>query len=100
MCLCGSIASLLYLKGVWAGAHMLARDDARSLIFFGGFSLGVWPSVDGPAQRRRRWRCWKHFAAVTSNAPFVAIAQRRNSLVPHEIGYGKPLAGVVLCAIV
>jgi uncharacterized membrane protein len=38
---------------------------------------------------------WTRFAAATSNVPFLAIAQRRNRIVWHEIGWLRPLAGII-----
>jgi uncharacterized membrane protein len=48
---------------------------------------------------RRRWAREAKtppFAAVTSNIPFVAIAQGRNRIVWCEIGWAKPLIGLAL----
>jgi uncharacterized membrane protein len=92
---------LMWAIMLWSGAHVAANGDARSLIFFGGFF--VLASI-GPVLMERRKAAgsretWERFAAVTSNVPFVAIAQRRNTLDWREIGYGKPLAALILYAL-
>jgi uncharacterized membrane protein len=53
------------------------------------------PSID--AKRARRFgAAWSRYAAVTSNLPFLAIAQGRNALRLDEIGWGRiELAAVV-----
>jgi uncharacterized membrane protein len=38
---------------------------------------------------------WARFAAVTSNVPFVAIAQGRNRIVWREIGWLRPAIGLL-----
>jgi uncharacterized membrane protein len=68
---------------LWAAAHILARGDLKSLIFFGGFlALAALGTV---LMDRRKEKAmtedWRRFAAVTSNIPFVAIAQGRNRIV-------------------
>jgi uncharacterized membrane protein len=42
---------------------------------------------------------WARFAAVTSNLPFVAIAQGRNRIVWREIGWARPLIGLAVFAV-
>lgn len=85
---------------LWALAHMLARGDAKSLVFFGGFFLLAGLGTLLIDRRKRADPAWARFAAVTSNMPFVAIAQRRNRLVWREIGWVRPIAGLVAFAIV
>jgi len=84
---------------LFAGSHMLARGDARSLVFFGGGFLLL--AALGTLAMDSRKKCnpdWGRFAAVTSHVPFVAIAQGRNRLDMREIGWKRPLAGTVLFA--
>jgi uncharacterized membrane protein len=83
---------------LWAGAHIVARGDAKSLVFFGGFlALGALGTLAMDARKARTLgEDWKRFAAVTSHVPFVAIAQGRNRLALREIGWARPLAGVLL----
>ena len=81
---------------LWAIAHILARGDARSLVFFGGFLLlGAFGTL-AMDRRKRADPNWARFAAVTSHVPFIAIAQGRNRLVWHEIGWTPPIIGLVL----
>jgi len=83
---------------LWAASHILARGDAASVIFFGGFLV---LALSGTVLIDRRKASalgddWRRFAAVTSNVPFVAIAARRNQFKPGEIGWLQPMAGIAL----
>ena len=83
---------------LWAGAHLLARGDLKSVIFFG--SLAALAGL-GPVLLDRRKSAmaeWPRFAAATSHVPFVAIAQGRNRIVWREIGWLRPLAGLAAFA--
>ena len=82
-----------FLWGVvlWSLVHLMFNGDLASLIFFGSFLV---LAVKGPASiDRKRKRIyggdWDRFAAVTSNVPFMAIAQGRNSLVLGELGWWR-----------
>jgi len=83
---------------LWAGAHVLARGDFKSLVFFGGFlvlaALGT-RFIDA-RKARDRGDDWKRFIALTSNIPFVAIAQGRNTYRAAEIGLAKIVFGLIL----
>ena len=83
---------------LWAAAHLLARGDLKSAIFFGGiFALSALGMVLIDARKARTLgEDWKRFADATSNLPFVAIAQGRNRFDAAEIGFAKPLIGVAL----
>ena len=81
---------------LWAGAHVLARGDLKSLVFFGSFFLLAALGTATMDRRKRANPDWKRFASVTSNMPFVAIAQGRNRIVWQEIGWMRPLTGLVL----
>jgi len=84
---------------LWAAAHILARADAKSIVFFGGFlalaALGT-VLID---MRKRRDPDFQRFAAATSNIPFVAIAQGRNRIVWREIGWLRPGIGIALFVV-
>ena len=85
---------------LWAAAHLLARGDLKSAIFFGGiFALSALGMVLIDARKARTLGDdWKRFAGVTSTFPFFAIAQGRNRFDAAEIGIAKPLIGVALYA--
>ncbi len=93
---------MMWSIALWAAAHVLARGDAASLVFFGGFlvlALSGTVLID-----RRKWTTlgadWQRFAAVTSNVPFAAIAEGRNRFNAREIGWSRLLAGLALYALV
>jgi uncharacterized membrane protein len=79
---------------LWAGAHVIARGDLKSLIFFGAFLLLAGLGTLLMDSRKESNPDWARFAAATSNVPFVAIAQGRNRIVWGEIGWARPLAGL------
>ncbi len=83
---------------LWAGAHVLARGDLKSLVFFGGLlvvaALGT--RLIDARKARERSEDWKRFSALTSNIPFVAIAQGRNAFRAGEIGLVKIVFGLIL----
>lgn len=81
---------------LWSGAHVLARGDLASLIFFGTFFAVAAVGTVSIDRRKRPNPDWPRFAAVTSNVPLVAIAQGRNRLVWQEIGWMRPMIGLVL----
>ena len=80
---------------LWAASHLVARGDLKAVVFFGGFlvlaALGT-VLVDA---RKKSNPDWERFAAVTSNVPFVAVAQGRNRIVWREIGWLRPALGVL-----
>lgn len=78
---------------LWAAAHIVARGDLKSLVFFGGFLLLALVGTLSMDARKRANPDWGRFAAVTSHVPFVAIAQGRNRLDLHEIGWLRPAIG-------
>jgi uncharacterized membrane protein len=92
----------LWGVGLWAFLHVLVNGDAGSLVFFGSLlvlALGGTRSID--VKRRRAFgEQWQRFAALTSNIPFVAIAQKRNTLRLAEIGWWKIVASILLYAVV
>lgn len=92
---------MMWAIALWALVHLLARGDAASVIFFGGFAL---LALSGTALIDTRkagtlGEGWKCFAAATSNVPFWAIIQGRNRLRLAEIGWWRILAGFVLYAV-
>jgi uncharacterized membrane protein len=80
---------------LWAASHIVARGDAKSLVFFGAFVfLSLVGTVLMDARKRKNNPDWPRFAALTSHVPFVAIAQGRNRLVWREIGWLRPAIGL------
>jgi len=79
---------------LWAAAHVLARGDLKSLIFFGGFLVLAAFGTVAMDSRKTSNPDWGRFAAVTSHIPFVAVAQGRNRIVWREIGWLRPSIGV------
>ena len=82
---------------LWAGAHLLARGELKSTIFFGSFLvLGAAGTLLQDARKAAvHGEDWKRFAALTSNVPFVAIAQGRNRLALGEIGLVRLAFGLI-----
>ena len=86
---------------LWAGAHLLARGDSRAVVFFGGFLLlAALGTVLMDLRKKTSNPDWPRFAALTSNIPFVAIAQGRNRLVWREIGWKRPAIGIAVFILV
>lgn len=82
-----------FLWGIvlWSTTHLIYNGDLGSLIFFATFLV---LALRGPSSiDRKRSRIhggnWERFAAVTSNVPFVAIAQGRNRFSLREIGWWR-----------
>ena len=85
---------------LWAAAHLLARGDTKSLVFFGGFLVLALVGTLTMDARKRSNPDWPRFAAVTSHIPFVAIAQRRNRIDWREIGWLRPALGLAAFFVV
>ena len=89
---------LMWAVMLWAGAHILARGDLKSVVFFGGFLLLGGLGTLLMDARKQSNPDWARFAAVTSNLPFVAIVQGRNHVAWREIGWLRPFIGLALFA--
>ena len=85
---------IMWAVMLWAGSHVLARSDAKSLVFFGGFFLVALLGTLSMDRRKRANPDFVRFAGVTSHVPFVAIAQGRNRLAWREIGWKRPAIGI------
>ena len=81
---------------LWAGAHVLALGELKALIFFGSFLVLAGIGTVAMDRRKRANPDWPRFAAATAHIPFVAIAQGRNRLDLAEIGWKRPLIGLVV----
>jgi uncharacterized membrane protein len=84
---------------LWAVAHVLARADLNAIVFFGGFFLLAALGTVLMDARKKENPDFQRFAAVTSNLPFVAVAQGRNRIVWGEIGWTRPAIGVGAFAV-
>ncbi|HTM59204.1 MAG TPA: NnrU family protein [Burkholderiales bacterium] len=80
---------------LFAGAHVLALGELKALILFGSFLILAGIGTLAIDRRKRANPDWGRFAAATSHVPFVAIAQGRNRLDLREIGWKRPLIGLV-----
>lgn len=85
---------------LWAGAHVVARGDLRAVVFFGGFLLLAALGTLLIDRRKQADPDFRRFKAVTSNIPFVAIAQGRNRVAWREIGWTRPAIGIAAFALV
>jgi len=83
---------------LWAGAHLLARGELKATILFGSFLAlaAVGTRLQDARKLRAHGNDWRRFAALTSNLPFVAIAQGRNRFVWKEIGAVRVIFGLLL----
>jgi uncharacterized membrane protein len=79
---------------LFAAAHILARGDLKSLIFFGGLLVVAGLGTILMDARKRSNPDFQRFAAVSSNVPFLAVLQGRNRIVWREIGWLRPAIGI------
>jgi uncharacterized membrane protein len=86
---------------LWAAAHLLAIGSLQAVIFFGGLLLlaGAGTTLQDARKAAQLGEDWKRFAALTSNVPFVAVAQGRNRVVWGEIGWWRPAAALAAFAL-
>jgi uncharacterized membrane protein len=86
---------------LWGAAHVLARGDLASLLFFGGFFAlaGLGTLLIDSRKARTLGADWQRFAALTSNVPFGAIAAGRNRLVFGEIGWKRIVAALAVYVV-
>jgi len=90
-----------FLWGIalWAFAHLMVNGERFALMLFGALGLMVIfgaRSIDRKI-RARDPEAWDRFEDVTSNLPFAAITQGRNTLKLGEIGW-RGWAGAVAAA--
>ena len=86
---------------LWAAAHILARGEMKSTVFFGTFL--VLAALGALLIDRRKAKTlgedWRRFAAATSYFPFLAILQGRNKFNAAEIGWRNPAIGLALTVL-
>lgn len=92
-----------FLWGVtlWAAGHLMVNSERFALMLFGALGLMVLfgtRSIDRKG-RARNPEAWERFAAVTSNLPFAAIAQGRNSFKFGET-WLRLLAGLLVAVLI
>jgi uncharacterized membrane protein len=85
---------------LWAAAHLLARGELAAVVFFGGFLVLAALGTILIDRRKSSDPDFQKFKAVTSNVPFVAIAQGRNRIVWREIGWTRPAIGIAVFVLV
>ncbi|HEY2660840.1 MAG TPA: NnrU family protein [Caulobacteraceae bacterium] len=86
---------------IWAAAHLIANGGSADLILFGGLMLLALVgtcSIDAKRMRALGER-YAAFKAETSNIPFAAILQGRQSLKLSEIWW-RLLVGVAVWALI
>jgi len=91
-----------FLWGIalWALVHAIYNPQAANLLFFGTFIVVATAGTFSLDAKRARVHgdAWQRYAQLTSNLPFAAIAQKRNTLVLAEIGWLKPAIAVAVFA--
>ncbi len=93
-----------FLVGVtiWAVVHLVGNGDVASLLFFASLAVvSAAGTVSIDAKRRRALGAmrWQRFASRTSIVPFVAVLSGRAGLAWAELGWWRPLVGVVAYAV-
>jgi uncharacterized membrane protein len=87
---------------LWSAIHLVGNGDVASFLLFASLfvvSVAGTVSIDAKRARALGAAAWSGFAARTSIVPFAAIAAGRNSLALGEIGWWRPVAGVVAYAL-
>jgi|SRR6185295_5221724 len=85
---------------LWAAAHLLARGELAAVVFFGGFLVLAALGTILIDRRKSSDPDFQKFKAVTSNVPFIAMAQGRNRIVWREIGWTRPAIGIAVFVLV
>ena len=85
---------IMWAVMLWAASHLAARGESKAVVFFGAFLLLAAVGTLLMDSRRKANPDWARFAAVTSNIPFLAVAQGRNRIAWREIGWLRPLIGL------
>lgn len=92
---------MLWSFALWAMAHMLVNGDAGSLIFFGAFAaLAIAGMAHIDARKRAsEGETWGKVEAVTSALPFLAMVEGRARFRFADLGWWRPVGGLVLFAV-
>jgi len=85
---------------LWSGAHVVARGELKSTVFFGGLFAVAFLGTLLMDQRKAKnhGADWQRFVAVSSHLPFAAILRGRNRFNAGEIGWRNPIIGLALYA--
>jgi uncharacterized membrane protein len=91
----------LWGLALWAAGHVLVNGERFAVMLFGALGLMV---IFGARSIDRKGRArdpegWARFEEVTSNFPFAAIMQGRNTLKLGEIGW-RALVALLLVALI
>jgi uncharacterized membrane protein len=92
---------VMWAIGLWGVSHIVTNGDFASIWFFGvisGLALGGTVLID----RKKRLALgsnWQRLAGITSNIPFAALLTRRTRLRWRDIGLLRPLAALLLYAV-
>lgn len=93
-----------FLWGValWSFTHLVLKGDVASVIFFGSFLV---LAVAGPFSIDRKRKkafgdAWSRFTASTSNVPFKAIIEGRNTLKIGEVGWWRVILVLVIYSLI
>jgi len=91
----------LWGAAIWALGHLLVNGDRASIVLFGTLLvLAVTGTSSIDAKRKRSLgESYEAFMAQTSNVPFAAILNGRQSLKLAEIGLWRIALGVAVWAI-
>lgn len=89
---------LMWAIGIWALLHLAVNGDLASLLFFGALATLAFAGTVLIDQRRTRQSApgWGVFLQATSSLPFAAILERRQRLVPGEIGLWRVALALAL----
>jgi uncharacterized membrane protein len=93
-----------FLWGIafWSSTHLILNGDFASLVFFGSLllvAIGGTFSID-EKRRKALGEAWDRFAGITSNLPFLAVIQGRNSFQISEIGWWPAVLAVMLYGLI
>ncbi len=93
---------VLWAVALWGVVHMLNNADPPSLLFFGFSTVLALAGTFAIDRRRKRLlgAVWPAIEATTSNIPFLAILQRRNTLRLSEIGWFQLAIAVAVWALI
>jgi uncharacterized membrane protein len=92
---------IMWAIALWAIAHLIAKGDAASLIFFGGLAALALAGMALMDHRKAEalGAAWGPFALTTSTIPFAAAIQGRAKPRLKEIGWWRIALGLAIFAV-